>query len=137
LAQQSLSLSVVAEKALNLRFRSSTRSQQILKYRENIMSINRTAITALFATAIVCAAPVQAQESQVERVLSTMVSQAMHNVTAEINEEVQKSILTSAYNFTFAKPVDPAAPATKVTITDLASVKTNAKDSDLNEKSED
>lgn len=101
------------------------------------MSIKRTALTTLFATAIVCAAPVQAQESHVERVLSTMVSQAMQNVTAEINEEVQKSILTSAYNFTFAKPVDPTAPATKVTITDIASVKTNATDADVTDKSED
>jgi hypothetical protein len=101
------------------------------------MSIKRTALTTLFATAIVCAAPVQAQESHVERVLSTMVSQAMQNVTAEINEEVQKSILTSAYNFSFAKPVDPTAPATKVTITDIASAKTTAKDSDVTEKSED
>jgi hypothetical protein len=101
------------------------------------MSIKRTALTTLFATAIVCAAPVQAQESHVERVLSTMVSQAMQNVTAEINEEVQKSILTSAYNFSFAKPVDPTAPATKVIITDIASAKTTAKDSDVTEKSED
>ncbi|AEP28958.1 hypothetical protein [Brumicola nitratireducens] len=101
------------------------------------MSIKRTALTTLFATAIVCAAPVQAQESHVERVLSTMVSQAMQNVTAEINEEVQKSILTSAYNFSFAKPVDPTVPATKVTITDIASAKTTAKDSDVTEKSED
>ncbi len=101
------------------------------------MSIKRTALTTLFATAIVCAAPVQAQESHVERVLSTMVSQAMQNVTTEINEEVQKSILTSAYNFTFAKPVDPAAPATKVTITDIASVTTNKLDSDVTDKSED
>lgn len=104
------------------------------------MSIKRTALTTLFATAIVCAAPVQAQESHVERVLSTMVSQAMQNVTAEINEEVQKSILTSAYNFSFAKPVDPTAPATKVTkvtITDIASAKKTAKDSDVTEKSED
>lgn len=101
------------------------------------MSIKRTALTTLFATAIVCAAPVQAQESHVERVLSTMVSQAMQNVTAEINEEVQKSILTSAYNFSFAKPVDPTAPATKVTITDIASAKTTAKESDVTEKSED
>ena len=101
------------------------------------MSIKRTALTTLFATAIVCAAPVQAQESHVERVLSTMVSQAMQNVTAEINEEVQKSILTSVYNFSFAKPVDPTAPATKVTITDIASVTTNESDSDVTDKSED
>jgi|GEM_PF-3445094 len=101
------------------------------------MSIKKTALTTLFATAIVFTCPVQAQESHVERVLSTMVSQAMQNVTTEINEEVQKSILTSAYNFTFAKPVDPTAPATKVTITDIATAKTNAKESDVTEKSED
>lgn len=101
------------------------------------MSIKRTALTTLFATAIACTVPVQAQESHVERVLSTMVSQAMQNVTAEINEEVQKSILTSAYNFTFANPIDPTAPATKVTITDIASAKTDAEDSGVMEKSED
>lgn len=101
------------------------------------MSIKRTALTTLFATAIACTAPVQAQESHVERVLSTMVSQAMQNVTAELNEEVQKSILTSAYNFSFAKPDDATAPSTKVTITDIASAKANAKQSYVTEKSED
>lgn len=99
------------------------------------MSIKTAAITALFATTLTCTASAQAQESQVERVLSTMVSQAMQNVATEINQEVQKSILTSAYNFTFAKPVDPTAPATKVTITDIA--RTNAKNSQATENSDD
>jgi hypothetical protein len=98
------------------------------------MSIKKTALTTLIATAIVCSASVQAQESHVERVLNSMVNQAMQTVTQEINEEVQKSILTSAYNFTFASPADPSAPATTVTITDIAKVET---EKSTTEKSED
>jgi len=87
------------------------------------MSIRKTALTTLFATAIALTGSAQAHESHVDRVLSTMVSQAMESAKAEINEEVQKSIFTSAYNFTFAKPVDATAPPTKVTIIDIASAK--------------
>lgn len=99
------------------------------------MSIKKTALTTLFATAIAFTGSVQAQESHVERVLTSMVNQAMQTATTEINEEVQKSILTTAYNFSFATTVEPTAPVTKVTITDLAS--TNSTSSDKAEKSED
>lgn len=99
------------------------------------MSIKKTALTTLFATAIAFTGSVQAQESHVERVLTSMVNQAMQTATTEINEEVQKSILTTAYNFSFATTVEPTAPVTKVTITDLAS--TNSTASDKAEKSED
>ena len=106
------------------------------------MSIKRTALTTLFATAIVFTGSVQAQESHVERVLTSMVSQAMQTATTEINEEVQRSIFSTAYNLSFASPADPAAPATKVTITDIANVKTSASDvshltSNTTDKSED
>jgi hypothetical protein len=99
------------------------------------MSIKKTALTTLFATAIVFTGSVQAQESHVERVLSSMVNQAMQTATTEINEEIQKSILTTAYNFSFATTVEPSAPVTKVTITDLASKKST--ESETTEKSED
>jgi len=100
------------------------------------MSIKKITLTSLFATAIACTAPVQAQESHVERVLSTMVNQAMETVTLEINEEVQKSILTTAYNLSFTSPADPTAPATTVTITDIASVK-NAESDKTSDETED
>jgi hypothetical protein len=91
------------------------------------MSIKKTALTTLFVASIALAGSVQANESHVNNVLSNMVSQAMKTAKTEINQEVQKSILTSAYNLTFAKAVDPSAPATQVTITDIAGTKGNAK----------
>ncbi len=55
--------------------------------------------------------------------LSTMVRQAMETAKTEINNEVQKSIFTSAYNFTFATPIEASATSTKVTIIDIANAK--------------
>jgi hypothetical protein len=99
------------------------------------MSINKTVLTTLFATAMALTGSVQAHESHVDRVLSTMVSQAMETAKTEINNEVQKSIFTSAYNFTFAMQVDPSAPSTKVTIIDIANAKPTK--SIVNDNSED
>ncbi|MFT4731371.1 MAG: hypothetical protein ACI89W_000381 [Gammaproteobacteria bacterium] len=87
------------------------------------MSIKKTVLTTLFATAIAFNGSVQAHESHVDRVLSTMVNQAMEIAKTEINNEVQKSIFTSAYDFTFALPIDSSAPSTKVTIIDIANAK--------------
>jgi hypothetical protein len=87
------------------------------------MSTKKIALITLFATAIAFTGSAQAQGSHVDRVLSTIVSQAMESAKTEINNEVQKSILTSAYNFTFAKQVDPSTPSTKVTIIDIANAK--------------
>jgi hypothetical protein len=87
------------------------------------MSINKTVLTTLFATAMALTGSVQAHESHVDRMLSTMVSQAMETAKTEINNEVQKSIFTSAYNFTFATSGGPSAPSAKVTIIDIANAK--------------
>lgn len=103
------------------------------------MSIKKTGLTTLFVAAIALTGSVQANELQVNKVLSNMVSQAMNTAKTEINQEVQKSILTSAYNLTFAKVVDPSAPVTQVTITDIAATTSNAKSTEsiVTENSED
>lgn len=103
------------------------------------MSIKKTSLTTLFVAAIALTGSVQANELQVNKVLSNMVSQAMNTAKTEINQEVQKSILTSAYNLTFAKVVDPSAPVTQVTITDIAATTSNAKSTEsiVTENSED
>ncbi|MFT6085139.1 MAG: hypothetical protein ACJAWT_000274 [Glaciecola sp.] len=99
------------------------------------MSINKTVLTTLFATAMALTGSVQAHESHVDRVLSTMVNQAMEIAKTEINNEVQKSIFESAYDFTFTMPIDPSAPSTKVTIIDIANTKST--ESFVAENSED
>jgi hypothetical protein len=99
------------------------------------MSIKKTVLTTLFATAIAFNGSVQAHESHVDRVLSTLVIQAMKIAKTEINNEVQESIFTSAYDFTFALPIDASAPSTKVTIIDIANA--NPTESVVTEKSED
>jgi hypothetical protein len=105
------------------------------------MSIKNTVLTTLFVSAMALTCTAQAQETHVEKVLSSMVNKAMNSAKAEINEEVQKSILTSAYNYSFAKAVDPALPRTTVTISDIASVQSNTtstnEDLNLTEKSDD
>ncbi|MFT5276791.1 MAG: GH24 family phage-related lysozyme (muramidase) [Arenicella sp.] len=105
------------------------------------MSTQKTVLATLFVTAMALTCTAQAQESHVERVINSMVNTAMQSAQAEINEEVQKSILASAYNLGFAKALDPTAPATTVTITDIASVQTNTTSQDqevnLTEKSDD
>lgn len=101
------------------------------------MTTKRTILATLFVSAVALTSSVQAQESHVEKLLTSMVNQAMETASVEIAEEVQKSIFTSAYNFSFAKAVDPSAPATKVTITDIASVKSDKTQLNLIEKSDD
>jgi hypothetical protein len=103
------------------------------------MSIKKTGLTTLFVAIIALTGSVQANELQVNKVLSNMVSQAMNTAKTEINQEVQKSILTSVYSLTSAKVVDPSAPATQVTITDIAGTMAKAKSTPLivTENSED
>ncbi|GAC29255.1 hypothetical protein [Brumicola pallidula] len=103
------------------------------------MSMKKTGLTTLFVAAIALTGSLQANELQVNKVLSNIVSQAMSTAKTEINQEVQKSILTSAYNLTFAKAVDPSTPATHVTITDIADTTANAKSTEsiVTENSED
>ena len=100
------------------------------------MSIKLTVLSTLVASSIAFTGAAQAQQSPVEIILNNALETAMQSVTAEINEEVQKSILVASSNFQFAKIKDPTLPATTVTITDIAKVKT---DSDVNlvEKSDD
>ena len=100
------------------------------------MSIKLTVLSTLFASSIAFTGAAQAQQSPVEIILNNALETAMQSVTAEINEEVQKSILVASSNFQFAKIQDPTLPATTVTITDIAKVD---KDSDVNlvEKSDD
>jgi hypothetical protein len=98
------------------------------------MSTKNTVLTTLFVSAMALTCTAQAQETHVEKVLSSMVNKAMLSAKAEINEEVQKSILTSAYNYSFAKAVDPTLPKTTVTISDIAIAQSNTSsiDEELN-----
>jgi hypothetical protein len=121
---------------LILGFGTVVETNTFTTFEENIMSIKLTVLSTLFASSIAFTGAAQAQQSPVEIILNNALETAMQSVTAEINEEVQKSILVASSNFQFAKIKDPTLPATTVTITDIAKVKT---DSDVNlvEKSDD
>ncbi|MBF7074977.1 hypothetical protein ISG33_16370 [Glaciecola sp. MH2013] len=100
------------------------------------MTIKKTVLSTLFVSAMAFAGSTQAQESHVEQMINQMLNVAMTQVAAEINEEVEASILVATSNFDFAKVQDPTLPATTVTITDIATV-TPKVDVNLTEQSDD
>lgn len=94
------------------------------------MSIQKTVLASLFVTGMAIACSSQAHELNAETVLKKELNQALASVSAEISEEVQKSILTSVHNFSFAKELDPTVPETTVSITDLMSFQTDTSSED-------
>ncbi|MFT4655361.1 MAG: hypothetical protein ACJA0G_000183 [Kangiellaceae bacterium] len=83
------------------------------------MNINQKLAALLLITAGTLSTQVTAQESGLEKIVANLVSNAVNNVSVEIDQQVQKVTLTASNLVSFDASNQSVG---KVTITDLASV---------------
>jgi hypothetical protein len=61
------------------------------------MNIKSTAIALTLVAASAVSAPVSAQEDQVKQILNNMVSQALNVASSEIENTIDKSVITAGH----------------------------------------
>ena len=86
------------------------------------MKIKTTAIATTLLLAASVSSSVNAQESAVHQILSSMISQALDSAATEIDHQVDKSIISAGHMLS----LDSSEPKGKVTITDIVAVKNDS-----------
>lgn len=82
------------------------------------MNIKSSAIVFTLVAASAVSTPVLAQESQVQQVLNNMVSQALNVASQEIDNTIEKSVISAGHILT----LDTEAVKGKVIVTDIVKV---------------
>jgi hypothetical protein len=82
------------------------------------MNIKSTAIAFTIVAASAVSSPVLAQDSQVQQVLNKMVSQALNVASQEIDNTIEKSVISAGHILT----LKTGLPKSKVIVTDIMKV---------------
>ncbi|MFC4701706.1 hypothetical protein ACFO4O_16235 [Glaciecola siphonariae] len=86
------------------------------------MNIKSTIVATTLIAASAFSAPAFSQENPVNQILSSMLKQAVSSASYEIDNQVEKNILSTGNLLS----LDNDAPKGKVVITDIAKTKSNA-----------